>query len=43
MHSVNSLYAGVECFGIALAKLGLAEMTFHLGSDDVWFNLEVIS
>lgn len=30
MHEVSTQWIGLECFGIALAKLYLAEMTFHL-------------
>ena len=41
MHEVNARWAGVECFGIALARLRLAETTFHSRLNDEWLNLDV--
>lgn len=43
MREVSAQRTGLECFGIALAKLHLAEMTYHLRFNEEWLNLDVIN
>lgn len=43
MLEVNARWTGLECFGIALDKLYLAEMTFHLRFNEWQLNSDVIN